>query len=189
MRFHIEPDSRVEGNAIHHECIAVPSADRMPVPSRVRVARMAAAVEVNLMKSGTFVIRYVNQKILALDELPQRTVAQRGRRQATRLWAVLGVGIQALFLDRNRGGEKLRLAWIHGIGIPPDAGEIGFTAISAGRWAGRRMVALVVRSDPQTIFAQRVELRGVAEANVELEGQRRFDDHAFHDEWFQTGHG
>src|SRR5580704_12408537 len=154
MRFHIEPDSRVEGNAIHHECIAVPSADRMPVPSRVRVARMAASVEVNLMEAGTFVIRYVNQKILALDELPQGTVAQRGGRQTARLRAVLGVGIQALFLDGNRGGEKLRLAGIHGIGIPPDAGKIGLAAISTGRWAGRRMMALVVFGDPQPIFAQ-----------------------------------
>src|SRR5580700_8723432 len=51
------------------------------------------------------------------------------------------------------------------------------------------MVALVVCGDPQPILAERVELRSVAEADVELEAQRRFHDDAFHHKWFKPGRG
>src|SRR5580700_3314506 len=103
----------------------------MSVPSRVRIPGMAAPVEIDLMEAGAFVIGNINQKILALDELPQRTIAQRGRGQAMRLRAALGVVLEALLLDRNRGGEKLRFAWVNGVGNPPDAGKIGLAAVGA----------------------------------------------------------
>src|SRR5580698_8961739 len=152
--------------------------DGMPIPLRIRIGGMAAAVEINLMEAGAFVVRNINQKILALDELPERTIAQRAGWQTTRLMAVLVVALLTLLLNGQRGGQKLGLARVHGARLPPDAGEIGLTIVGARRGAGGWSVPLHVGSDPKPIFTQRVELRGVAQANVERRDLRCFDRNA-----------
>src|SRR3984957_1443866 len=170
MRFDGEPDTRVEAHAIDDQSVAVPAADGMPVPGRVWVSRVAAAVQIDLMEAGTLVIGNVDQKILALDELPQRTVAQRGGGQAARLRTVLLIIFEALSLYRERCGKKLRLAGIHRTRLPPDAGEIGLAIVSARRGTRGRSVPLVVRGYQQAVFTQGIELRGVAQAYVETKG-------------------
>src|ERR1700678_1994948 len=108
-------------------------ADGVPVPGRVGIGGMAAAVQIDLVEAGAFVVGDVDQKILALDELPQRTIAQCPGGQTMRLRAVLAVSLLALPLDRKRRGEKLGFAGIDGAGLPPDAGEIGLAVVGAGR--------------------------------------------------------
>src|SRR5579863_4835409 len=125
----------------------------MAVPGRIEIGGMAAAVQINLMEAGTFVIGNVNQEVLALYELPQWAVPQRGRWQASGLRAVFGVGSQALLLDGDSLRQKLGLAGINRSGNPPDAGKVGFATVSAGRWPGRRSVALSVGLNPQAILA------------------------------------
>src|ERR1700722_2367601 len=170
MRFDVEPDSRVEPHAIDDQGVTIPAADGMPIPGRVWIGGMAAAVQIDLMEAGTLVIGNVDQKILALDELPQRTVAQRGGGQAARLRTVLLIIFDALFLNGQRRGKKLRLAGIHRTRLPPDAGEIGLAIVSARRGTRGRSVPLVVRGYQQAVFTQGIELRGVAQAYVETKG-------------------
>ena len=147
---------------------------------------MAAVVQIDLMEARAFVVGNVNQKILALDELPQRTVAQRSGWQTTRLRAVLGVGCEALLLDGNGRGEPLGLTRIDGTRNPPDAGKIGLAIEGARRWTGGRMVPFHVGGYPQAIFAQRVELRTVRQMDVELQSQPRFDNDTPHGELSET---
>src|SRR5271166_1280413 len=161
----------------------------MPVPAGVRIRGVAAAVEIHLMEAGTFVIRNVNQKVLALDELPERTIAQRAGWQTMRLRAVLVVALLALLLNGQRGGQKLGFAGVDGAGLPPDAGKIGLTVVGARRGAGGWRVPLHVCAYPQAIFTQRVELRGVAQANVERRDLRRLDSDAVLLERPETRHG
>src|ERR1700678_566644 len=56
VSFDVEPDSGVERDAIYYQGVAVPAADGVPVPSRVRVSRMAAPVQIDLMEAWALVI-------------------------------------------------------------------------------------------------------------------------------------
>ena len=96
-----------------------------------------------------------------------------------RLRAILAVVVAALLGDRNRRGKKLGLAGSTVRGLPPDAGEIGLAVESARRGTGGRLVPFHVGVSVHAIFAQRVELRGVAEADVERRGLRRLHHDAF----------
>src|SRR5580698_8735941 len=151
----------------------------MTVPSRVRIPGMATAVQINLMEAGAFVVGQVNQVVLTLDELPQWAVAQRAGWQAMRLRAIPIVAFNALLGDRDGRRQPFGLTWIHRRGAPPDAREIGFAVKGARRRASWRLVPLQVGELVRAIFAQRVELRGVAQANVERQCLGRLDGDTF----------
>src|ERR1700722_203531 len=87
-----------------------------------------------------------------------------------RLRAILAIAFGTLLGDCQGRWQKLGLAWIHRLSTPPDAREIGLAVHGARRGTGRRLVPFHVGDLVRAIFAQSVELRGVAEANVERRG-------------------
>src|ERR1700733_1968900 len=106
-----------------------------------------------------------------------------------RLRAILAVGIAALLLDGQRGRKEFWLAGIQRAWLPPHPGEIGLAVDSSRRGAGWRRVALRVRGYPQAIFAQRIQLRGVAQPKVERRDLRCLNGDALLFSRRETGSG
>jgi hypothetical protein len=141
------------------------------------------------VKTGAVVVGNLDHHSGALDDRIDRPEPDDGRGKAAGLRAVFAVIIRPFLRRGDCNRKPLRLARIDCPGRPPCTGQIGFSICRSRRWTGRRGVFPRVGLDGKRIFAQRAELRGLLQPDVERRSLRGENGDVFFAERLQAGDG
>src|SRR6185295_5008596 len=142
----IEPGPVVEPGSVHDQDIAFSPTDRMPIPCRVQIQGMFAAVHEYLAEAVDVSFKHEEHVRGCFDDPPRiRSQARHSRWQAVRFRVILGQpGLQTPLASRIQW-ERLPLLESQrnvlnqdNVSRTPDSGKVYASIGEPGSWSGRR---------------------------------------------------